>query len=177
MYGNSFRGRGRGRGNRRPTPYSRREPSRTDLTIPRPTPEHLLTGSNCTEKEVAKAKDEARLARDWLTYFEKTFERERYSLPRPTNTHLLPGQEKINSRIDDILTDTKNKCKEVIEDHLKTCIIEAEERMNNPPKSADERMWESLSRRFESYQEASMKNLIDTMTRTMVTLTKAQQPE
>lgn len=167
MYRNSFRGRGRGRGFRRSTPYGQRNVSETDNTIPRPTPEANLTGSDTKERAIAKANDDARLARDWKTYFEKYFEKERYSIPRPSNSHLVPEAEIVNKVIDGIILEAKEKCKNAMHEHLLAYIEKAEERVKNPPDSAEQQMMVNVAKILQSQQEASLKVMIEAMARTV----------
>lgn len=176
MYRKSFRARGRGRaGGRigRPAPYDRQE--NNDTTIPKSTPDERLSGSNTTERAIARAKDDARVARDWKSFFERLFERDRYTIPRPPKTHLTPEATSLNEEIDNILKETKTRCKDVILNHLDSCIQKAEERANNPPKSADEKLWETLEERLARFSEVSLQNMVETVTRTMIHLTKHSQ--
>ena len=166
-YGNkSSRSRGRGfpRG-RRPAPYNRRDREDTDLTIPKPAPDSRLIGTTTTEQAIARAKDDARVARDWQTWFTKYFEREEYSLPRPAKTHLLPDQAEINERVDGILRDAKTKCREAINEHLQLQIEKAGERERNPPASAQDLQFQQWMERMERYQKTTIMNAIATMTR------------
>lgn len=152
IFKKTFRSRGgRGRG-QRSRPYPRRY-EEEDNRLPRPTPEHLLDGKTSQEKAAARAKDDLRLARDWQTYFQKHFERERYRLPRPGNTHLLPEAEALQEKIDSILDDARTKCKEAIEEHLKSVITTAEDRVKNPPKPAEASLLEEVSKLVTQSQQ------------------------
>ena len=65
MFKKPFRGRGRGLGQKY-QPYPRRQ-EEEDIKLPRPTPDHLLSGTTTQERAAAKAKDDLRLAKDWKT--------------------------------------------------------------------------------------------------------------
>ena len=162
----SFRGRGRGgpRG-RRPTPYSRHEREDSDLTIPKATPDHMLPGASTSEQAKARAKDDARVARDWQTWNNKYFERDEYTLPRPAKSHKLPDATTINETIDSILTEAKASCKTAIDAHLQHTIEKAAERERNPPASATDVQLQQWMERMEQYKKTSILNVIATMTR------------
>ena len=129
MYRNSSsRGRGRGRGTVRYKLYGR-PTDKEDNRTPRPTPETSLQGATPQEKAVPRAKDDLRLVKDWKTFFEKYFERDRYIIPRSANSHLVPGREKLNSKTDEILGRAKTECSEAISTHLVVEIESAEERI------------------------------------------------
>ena len=162
----SFRGRGRGapRG-RRPAPYRRHEREDSDLTIPKSAPDHMLAGGSTTEQAVARAKDDARLARDWQTWYSKHFERDEYNIPRPAQSHRLPDSATINEKIDTILKEAKSNCREAIHEHLQSCIEKAMERERNPPSSAADIQFQQWMERMEQYQKTSILNAIATMTR------------
>lgn len=135
-----------------------------------PTPDTRLPGGTTTEKAVARARDDIRLAKDWQTYYMKMFERKRYTLSRPTNTHLLPDADRINGLLDNILSEAITKCKESIDEHLQSCIQAAEEKAENPPESAETQMWQKITKKFESHYEATMQNMMEAMTKTILTL-------
>ena len=147
-------------------PYGR--PTDTeDNRTPRPTPETSLQGATPQEKAVARAKDDLRLAKDWKTYFEKYFERERYTIPRPANSHLVPRGEMLNSKIDEILGRAKTECSEAISTHLVAEIESAEERIKNPPKPAELNMLEDVAKILKEQQRDSMQTMLGYIGRTM----------
>ena len=171
MYGNTHRdrGRGRGRGTRQPTPYPHVRPTSVDRDrLPSPLPDDKLLGSSPSEKTLSRANDDVRLANDWKTYYDKYFERDRYSLPRPSDTHRMPEPEAINAKIDAILAATVIQCSGAIKEHLQSCITAAEEKVKNPPASKEELMWRNLTARFESHYERTMSSMMDDLARTML---------
>ena len=171
MYHNAHRGRGRGRGRgtRRPAPYAHvRTAPAFDGRFPSPVPEEKLSGTTPSEKTLARAKYDVRVANDWKTYYAKYFERGRYTPPRPSDTHRMPDADVINSKIDAILSTTVNQFAQAIEEHLQSCIAAAEDRVQNPPASKEELMWRSLTERFVSHYEKTMSSMMENLARTMI---------
>lgn len=166
MYRNTFRGRGRGRGGRRLTPYGQRNIGERDGTIPRPTPDQYLAGGTSRERAISRAKDDLKLANDWKTYFEKLFERGRYSIPRPMYTHLVPEADTLNTAIDKKIQETKDACKIIIEEHLNACIGTAETNIANPPETAEKTMLESVTKLLHDQQKETLQAMIATMAQT-----------
>lgn len=167
MYRNSrSRGRGRARGAMRYKPYGR-STDMEDNRIPRPTPEASLQGTTPQEKAIARAKDDLRLAKDWKTFFDKYFERERYTIPRPANSHLIPGEDRLNTKIDEILGRAKTECSEAISAHLATEIESAEERIKNPPKPVELNMLEDVTKLLKEQQRSSMQTMMEYIGKTM----------
>ena len=156
------RGRGRGRGQRY-QPYLRRH-DEEDNRLPRPTPDHLLSGDTSQEKTTAR--DDLRLANDWKVYFQKYFERERYRLPRPTDSHRVPDADTLNAKLDGILDSTKTQCKEAIEEHLNSVVIQAENRVKNQPKPAEANLVEEVSKLVKQ-TEQKWESIMQHMGRTM----------
>ena len=112
-----------------------------DNRLPCPTPDQLLSGAASQEKATATAKDDLRLANDWKVYFQKYFERERYRLPRSIDSHRVPDADTLNTKLEGILDSTKTQCKEAIEEHLNSVVIQAENRVKNPPNPRKQTWW------------------------------------
>ena len=92
----------------------------------------------------------------------KYFEREKYTILRPSDSHRVPEADTLNSRIDEILSNTKTQVKEVIETHMDTVIEAAEERLRNPPKPAEANMLEQVTKLVQQQQlgyEFMLKNM------------------
>ena len=165
------RGQSRGRGHRfersnhRATPYTR-ETSDKPTTVPLPTPEDRLPGFSPTERAVAKAKDDLRLAKEWQEHFNKMFEKEEFRLPYPRHCNLVPKADNLSSRLEAVLKDTVSKCKELIDDHTNHLIKEAEERISNPPVSAEQQVMnlireqrEMMNAQQEMYRSQTTHNM------------------
>ena len=119
----------------------------------------------------AREKENVRVAKDWKTYFMKYFEREKYTILRPSDSHRVPEADTLNSRIDEILSNTKTQVKEVIETHLDTVIEAAEERLRNPPKPAEANMLEQVTKLVQQQQlgyEFMFKNMGKTINEVLI---------
>ena len=140
MYKNdkSLQGCGRGRGQRgfgrgsyRPAPYIRPTNEVAEL-LPRPTSDDQLPGFTATERAMARARDDIRVAKAWQTHFNQVFEKEEYMLPTPRNSHQVPRAESLKLSLDEVLKDTVSRCKTKIDEHLQGLIREAEDEISNP---------------------------------------------
>ena len=102
-----FRGTRSRRGStQRHDPY----PSKDKERLPKTRPDHLLQHVGSSQyREVARAREEARVARDWPTFFDKVFERSKVSIHHPPHTHLLPNYETLKGKLDEVVTETLMK--------------------------------------------------------------------
>ena len=123
--GRDYKSQSRGRDFRRPTPYMGRTPE--DPTLPAPTPDHLLVHDrNSLGHHTAKTKDDIRVAKDWKSYYERYFERERYTIPRPAETHPAPDYATLHEKLAAVFNNTKETVKTTVAEHLQEVITKAE---------------------------------------------------
>lgn len=156
-YGRGHRGSFR-RASRRPNPYPRQ---RHDSEIlPQARPDYMLTHDGSSQgMAVARAREEARLARDWKTLFSKMFERNEVEVRMPPKTHMVPAAEKLREIIDTINKETLTKWQEAIISHLTEVEENAEERAANPVNRDQQLLISTVATTIE----ATVKHLLEQM--------------
>ena len=86
--------------------------------------------------------------------------------PQPPIYNLVPKADNLSSRLEAVLKDTVSKCKELIDDHTNHLIKEAEERISNPPVSAEQQVMnlireqrEMMNAQQEMYRSQTTHNM------------------
>ena len=137
------RGRGQPRGGQRSAPYTR-PPREQGQQVPQATPDDQLLGSTSTERTMARARDDLRLAKEWSQWFKMAYEDNKMSLPSPRNSHLVPNADTLKIKLDAILLDANTKCNDTIEEHCLQLIGEAEHKIKNPPLSLEQQIFKLM---------------------------------
>lgn len=146
----------RGSGRRPGAPY----PRDRNINLPRLKPDHLLLHDGTQRsRTIEKAKDEARVAKEWIEHFNKAFDNKEIELRRPTNSHLVPNSESLQRKLDEINAETLGRWKETINLHLQETVTSAEERAANPPNSEQELLIATVA----TTVEATIKQILDKM--------------
>ena len=141
--GRGGRGRSQRRGAPRSAPYSRPPREKHRLT-PRATPDDQLVGATTSERAIARARDDLRLAKEWSQWFKTGFENHELSLSSPRNCHLIPNADAFKPQIDTILQEATTSIKGTIEEHCQQLIAEAEHKIQNPPLSLEQQIFKLM---------------------------------
>lgn len=81
---------------------------------------------------VVRAKEEARVARDWKMLYSKMFERKEVEIRKPPKSHLVPASETLYEKIEAVNKETLTKWEEVKMAHLTEVEVDAAKRAANP---------------------------------------------
>ena len=137
-------------------PYHNRDQER----LPKIRPDHLLQHDGSSQgREVARAREEARVARDWRTFFAKAFERSEITIHHPRHIHLVPNYETLKGKLDEVVMETLKRMQETIDSHLDETATNAEARAENPSNRDQELLIATVA----TTVEATVKQILERM--------------
>ena len=132
---------------RRPgnAPYARNR-HQTSVQLPFAKPDHELVGDGTERgRRVARANDAARVAREWRTHFEKSFEDKNVTVRPPAGIQRVPGAGVLAGKLEAAGEELIGKWRVLISGHLTEAETTATERAASPPSSEHELLAQAVA--------------------------------